>query len=82
MPRLSHQFPVDVTVAVTDDVVDVVEVGLIVDVVEAVVLIDVVIVVEVPVVEAFAVVDEEQDASIIDVTTRNVTMIQIPFLVM
>ena len=74
MPRLSHQFPVEVVVAEVVAVVDAVDVG----VVAVVVIILVVVVVgdKFVVVEVFLVVDVEQDANTNDVTIRMVRVIQ------
>jgi hypothetical protein len=75
VPRLSHQFPVEVVVVPTAAVVVVlVGVETVVDVV-AVVVIDAVVVV-VDVVVKVAVVAEPQDASTSDITTRLVSNIQ------
>jgi hypothetical protein len=78
VPRESHQFPVEVVVAVTDETGVVVEVGTIAVVVTAVdVVVDAVVVVVVTVL-----VDAEQDVSMIEVTMRNVSKIQtIPFFI-
>ena len=78
VPSLFHQFPVPVVVVVTvdTDVVDVVVV--VVDVVEITTGVEVVVVVF----EAAVVVDELQDARIIDATSKSVTNPQmIPFFI-
>ena len=76
VPRLSHQFPVEVvdTVVVTI-ALDVVEVGVIVEVV--VVAITEVVVVVAGIVVELVVFDEEQDANTSDVTIKMVSAIQI-----
>ena len=80
MPRLSHQFPVAVVVAVVvTAVVEVVDVG----VVAVVAVGEVVVVVLVTeVVEVLVLAVEEQDANTNDVTIRQVNSIQItPFFI-
>jgi hypothetical protein len=79
VPRLSHHFPVDVVVtAVVTAAVDVVEVGIIaVDAVDVVVL-GIIFVVDV----VSVVLDDLQDANTIDITMRQVSIIQInPFFI-
>jgi hypothetical protein len=72
VPRLSHQFPVEVVVMalVTTDV-DVVDVWMVP------VAVDVVVIVVVVVGDKFVVVDVEQDANTSDITIRMVSAIQI-----
>jgi len=77
VPRLSHQLPVDVFVAVMVEAEEVVDVGIIAVVVD--VALDVV---AVTVVWVLVVVDEEQDASTSDVTMRQVSITQINLLFM
>jgi hypothetical protein len=78
VPRESHQLPVEVVVAVTEETGAVVEVGTIAVVVTAIdVVVEAVVVVVI-----LVVVDEEQDVSIIEATMRNVSKIQtIPFFI-
>jgi hypothetical protein len=78
VPRLSHQFPVEVVVAVTVEAVEVVDVGIITAVVDVVVA----AAVDVTVVGVLVVVDEEQDASTSDTTMRQVNAIQMTLLFM
>jgi hypothetical protein len=76
VPRLSHQFPVEVVDAVVVTVaLDVVEVEAIVEVL--VVVITGVVVVVVGIVVELVVVDEEQDANTSDVTIRMISAIQV-----
>ena len=81
VPRLSHQFPVElVDTVVVSVVLDVVEVEAIVEVV--VVAITEVVVVVVGIVVEFVVVDEEQDANTIDVAKAKLNATQIiPFFI-
>ncbi len=81
VPRLSHQFPVElVDTVVVSVVLDVVEVEAIVEVV--VVAITEVVVVVVGIVVEFVVVDEEQDANTIDVAKAKLSATQIiPFFI-
>jgi hypothetical protein len=74
VPRLSHQFPVEVVVTAVVATVEVVDVGMVevvADVVIVVVVGDTLVVVEV-----FFVLDVEQDANASDVTIRMVSAIQ------
>ena len=83
VPRLSHQFPVEVvdTIVVTA-AVDVVEVGAIVEVVVVATFEVVVVVVVDVVVGALVVVDEEQDANTSDIPRRKLSATQIiPFFI-
>lgn len=73
MPRLSHQFPVEVVVAVTVVELDGVEVDTIIVVLVAVVELVVVAVALAVVVEAIVLVDEEQDANTNDITMRKIS---------
>ena len=80
VPRLSHQFPVEVVVAVTVEVVDAVEVGIIavVAVVGEVVAVAKVLVT----IEVLVVLDEEQDAKTSEARMRQVSAIEIiPFFI-
>ena len=78
MPRLSHQFPVEVVVAKVVAVVDTVDVEMVpVAVVVIVVIVVVVVGDKLVAVEVFVVVDVEQDANTSDVTIRMVSAIQV-----
>jgi len=81
VPRLSHQFPVEVVEAVVVTVaLDVVEVEAIVEVL--VVVITEFVVVVVGIVVELVVVDEEQDANTIDVAKAKLSATQIiPFFI-
>ena len=83
VPRLSHQFPVEVAVtAVVTAVVDVVDVVVCRLVVVVVVVVAAGVVEVVEVVEVVVVDFEEQDANTSDVTIRQVSTIQItPFFI-
>ena len=79
VPRLSHQFPVEVVVAVMVETGAVVEVGTIAVVVAAVtdVVVDAIVAAVV-----LVVVDAAQDVSIIEAAIRNASKIQItPFFI-
>jgi hypothetical protein len=80
VPRLSHQFPVEVVVAVTVEVVGAIDVGIIAVVA---VVVEVVVVAKVLVtIEVLVVFDEEQDAKTREVTMSQVSAIKIiPFFI-
>jgi hypothetical protein len=80
IPRLSHQFPVEVVVDVVVAVADVVDVGT-VEVVVEIILVVVVVGDILVVVAVVVVVEEEQDAIASDVTKSKLIAIQTPLFI-
>jgi hypothetical protein len=81
VPRLSHQFPVEVVVDVVVAVADAVDVGTVEVVVDIILVVVVVVGDMLVVVAVVVVVEEEQDANASDVTKSKLITIQTPLFI-